>query len=643
MAKRSTTQPATAGTAYQLLPVVGPSAGMDLRTSPTLIPSDRARSLVNFSLTEPGALVVRAGFDQFSTATLGAGRIQGAQRVYLNTAIPAANSTIFTIVGYDGSLYVQSDSGGWPTSTVASVLSGLSTSAELSFPADRDLVAVFDGVNAAKKSTNGSSWTTFGIAHPTVAPAVSTLSSGAMTAGEYAFTYTYKDRDLGTESNASTAESTVTIAGSTAAVKIVATNSTDAQVDAIVVYARKKSAGETIRRRASSQAQSAGADSTIVLTSTVWTTNDEEPTDHNVPPILSFGVVWKNRWWARHATITNRLHFTQLFQPQSWPALFYIDMPFERGDAIQALVPLGDALLVFGATKIFVVIGQTSLDFEVRPTIASQDGALGFRSCAVLENGVVHAGGAGIWIFDGTTDKLLSFDLEPAWRDLLNNVAPSALARIAMVYHGLTKELRVAVPRRFPSGTDGEFVLDLNQTRTTGNSAWSATDRAIGGYISWDGPEVQTGNRGRLFSWGTTSALIMEEAVGTSANSSNLRAEYEGPGLTLGTYRGRWNDLRLEYEPHAGTFAVEPVVDGVALGSQTVSITGGGAEYGSATYGVDDYGGGVSRKQAYVMFPLEADGRSLVMKFIYEGQESFRLFSYHPGLTPEPTPRSVAG
>jgi hypothetical protein len=107
-------------------------------------------------------------------------------------------------------------------------------------------------------------------------------------------------------------------------------------VDAIVVYARNKTSGETVRRKASSQAQSTGANSTIVITSSNWSSNDEEPTDHNPPTILSFGVVWKNRWWARSATVKNRIHFTQLFQPQSWPALFFLDIPFERGDEIRA-------------------------------------------------------------------------------------------------------------------------------------------------------------------------------------------------------------------------------------------------------------------------------------------------------------------
>lgn len=636
MAKSAQTRAAQIGKAYQILPVVGPTQGMDLRTSPTLLAPERARNLVNFSLGEPGALVVRKGYQVFSTTSLGSSRAQGGQRVYLNTALPSANSTAFTLVAWGQGVYTQSDSGGWD----GPHLTGLST-AEISFPSDRNLVAALDGSTRLWKSTNGSSWTQFGITAPPAGPTLSTLSTGGVSSGEYEIAYTYKDRDLVTESNGSTG-STVTLSASSGALNVVIPNSTDPQVDAVVVYARKITSGESVLRKVSSQAQSTGANSTVIVTSTSWTTNDEIPTDHDVPSLLSFGVVWKNRWWARDSITTNRLHFTQLFQPQSWPALFYVDIPFERGDSIQALVPMGDTLLVFGTTKIFVIIGQTSLDFEVRPTIASEDGAFGFRAVAVIENGVMHAGASGVYNFDGTQDKLLSFDLDPAWKDLVANASVVELGKCAMVYHRNEKELRIAVPRRYPSGAAGEFVLDLNQTRNSGKTAWSATDRAIGGYISWDGPEAQAGNRGRLFSWHTTTGRLFEEATGYSANSSNVTCEYEGPGLTLGTFRGRWVDARVEYEPNGGAFSIEPVIDGVTKGSKSLQIAGGGAEYGDAEYGVDDYGGGVSRKQAFTMFPLSADGRTCVLKMVYVGQAAFKVYSYHLGLVPETKSRSFA-
>lgn len=91
MAKSAQTRPAQTGKTYQILPVVGPTGGMDLRTSPTLLSPERASLLLNFSLAEPGALTVRKGYQVFSTSSLGSSRAQGGARVYLNTAIPSAN------------------------------------------------------------------------------------------------------------------------------------------------------------------------------------------------------------------------------------------------------------------------------------------------------------------------------------------------------------------------------------------------------------------------------------------------------------------------------------------------------------------------------------------------------------------------
>lgn len=620
---------------YQLLPVIGPSEGVDLRTSPTLLKPGQAKTLNNWSLAEPGALVVRSGWAAFSSV-LSTGRIQGGVRHYLNTAIPSAASTAFTLIGFNGGVYQVTDGGAWVSTSPA--LSGLSTAYQMDFPGDRDLVAVFDSVNTPWKSTNGSSWTKLGIAAGTN-PTLSSLSTGGLSSGEYEIGYTYKDRDLAHESNGP-AGSTITISATSGAINVVIPNSTQPHVDAIVVYARKVSAGETVRRKVSSQAQSGGANSTVIVTSTAWTQALEEPTDHNVPPVLSFGVVWKNRWWARSATVTNRIHFTQLFEPSSWPSLFYVDIPFEHGDAIQALCPLGDSLFIFGTTKIFIITGQTSLDFTVRPSIASEDGALGFRSVAALENGVVHAGVNGVYVFDGTTDQLLSFDIEPAWRDLVANASASDLAQTAVVYHQKQKELRLAVARRYPTAARGEWVMDLNRSRG-GSPAWASTDRDTVGYLPWNGPEVQAGNHQRLFSWPSTSARVNEEATGTTANGSDLTANYEGPGLTLGTHRARWVDLRGEYEPHGGTFSIEPQIDGVSQGVQAVAIGTGLSVYGTGTYGSATYAG-AGRRQWYKLLPLGADGRTFVLKMTYAGTETFRLFSYHPGLRPEVASRSFS-
>jgi hypothetical protein len=635
------TTPARTAKAYQVLPVSDMTGGLDLRSAQTLMRPERARSLVNWSLEQPGALVVRPGWRAYSSTSLGSGRIQGAARVYLNTAIPNVASTAATIAAYQGGVYLQTESSGIWANGASPTLTGLSTANDVFFPHDRDMVAVFDGATAPFKSTNGSSWTRMGITRGATAPTLSSVTGGSLSAAEFELSYTYKDRDLAYESNGASTQSTITL-GATGAISIIVPNSTDPQVDAIVVYARNKTSGETIRRKASSQTQSTGANSTIVVTSSNWATNAEEPSDHTPAGVYSFGVVWKNRWWARSATVKNRLHFTQLFQPQSWPSLFYLDIPFERGDEIRALQPIGDSLIVFGTTKIFVIVGQTSLDFEVRPTLDSQGGAFGPRSVCTIENGIVHLDVTGALIFDGATDRLLSNDLDPAIRDLVQNASIADLRRIPVAYDSIRKELRVSVPRKYPSGTRGEFILDLNRTnQSNGASAWTETDRTIGGYLIWDGPEAQSGDRGRVLTWHSSKAQLYEENVGTTADGAAMVAEYEGPGLTLGNRRGRWVDVRGEVEPSGGSFAIEPHVDGVSQGSQNINVAGSGAKYGISEYGSGTYGG-AARKMFSKNFPLACEGHTLTLKAVYNGTNTFRWYTYEPGLVPETQARGFS-
>lgn len=633
MAERVKSRTPNANRRYQLIEVTDLTGGLDLRRSPTLLGSNRARTLKNFALTNPGELAVRAGYLRYSTAVnLGNARIQGGQRIYLG-------STTFTRIAWDGAVYRVGDGGSTALDSTA-LYSTIASTAEAYFPYDRELVAVMDGANRPRKSTDGVTWTLMGIDNPSSLAVASSLSSGSLSASEFAFNYTYKDRGTGHESNGSTAETTRTM-GATGAMELTVSNSTDAQSDAIVLYARNKTAGETVLRKVSSAAQqgAAGSNSTFRITSSDWSANAEIPTNHNVPAGFKFAVPWKNRWWAASATVGNRIHFTELFLNQAWPALFTIDIPFERGDEITALVPQGDTLLVFGQSKVFLIIGQTSLDFEVRPSAGAQAGCLGPRAAVLIENGVVHASAEGIFIFDGATDKYLSFDIEVGWRDLINNTSDADLARVAMTYHFPQKELRITVPRLYPTGTVGEWVLDLNRTREQETPAWATTDRAIGGYILFDGDEATVGLRGQLLSWhASTQGTLWAESTGTTANSSNLSAEYEGPAFATGIHRARLIDVRGEYEPHGGSFNIEPVVDGLSHGSQPVAIGSGVSVYGTAVYGTGTYAG-AGRRMWHLMQPVGAEGRTLQIKATYSGQEAFRAFTYQLGFVPERQPR----
>ena len=616
---------------YQSVPIADLTGGTDLRRSPTLLETDRSVVCRNWSLAEPGALRVRPGFASYSSV-LSTKAAQGAQRVYLG-------STQGTLVAVDGSIFILPDNGVWNSTAV---YSGFSTVNQIFFPFDRNIVGAMDGSTTPQKSTDLITWSRLGIVPGTV-PTTNTVGStgGQLSTSEFAFTYSYKDRGLGFISDPSTAISTASLTSTDSVITLNVKNSTDPQVDAIVVWARNKTAGETVFRKASSGAQSAGVSSTFVINSSAWSANDEAPSTHGIPPVLSFGVVWKNRWWARSAEFPTRLYFSEIFQPQGWPALYYIDLPFTNGEDINAIQPQGDTLLLMGASQIFLVIGQTSLDFEVRPSLGAQSGAVGPRAVTAVEAGVVHVSAEGVFIFDGASDRLLSHDLTPGWRDMIDNSASTSVNQIPVVFDWREKELRVGVSRIFPTATAGEWLLDLNRTREGNTPSWSQTDRPIRHYIFWDGDEPTQGNRGKLQSISSTGVKVFTESDGTSADGANLTAEYNGPTLAAGLHRARFVDLHTEYEPHAGSFTAEAVVDGQSMGAIALGIGSGLATYGVSEYGLASYGG-AGRRKAYTPLPLNSEGRNIQQNFVYTGQEAFTLFNYALGMVPEPQARQVS-
>jgi hypothetical protein len=614
---------------YRLVAVDDLTGGVDLRRSPSLLQTTRARVLRNVSLQEPGAWQPYPGWRIFTTAGVGA-LVVGARRIYLKDAT-------FTLAGFaHGYVLKPTDAGAWG----AAVASGRSTVNQHYFVYDRNLVALFDGTAPMIKSVDGTTWTAFGVdkrAGP--GPGLAGVAGGSLVVGNtYEVAYTYADDALSAESNAS-ASSTGSLAAGQGTLRVTVGRSADPQVDTIYIYARNVTAGESVLRRAGSVPNPAGATTTFDITSPSQFFPDglEVPTRHDLPKAMSYGVVWRNRWWGLSATVGNRIHFTEVFLPQAWPDLYYVDIPFEKGDRITGLVAMGDTLIVFGNTGIFLIIGQTSLDFEVRPSAGAVAGSLGLRAVFVIEQGVVHCSEGGVYIFDGATDRLLSDSIITAWRDVMEHSTPTEIALIAVSYHERRKEVRVTVPRLFETVGPGEWILDLSRTREQETEAWTSTDRAIGGYIPWDGKEIVTGDQGRLLSWErAVSGRLCEESVGTSANGTDMVCVYEGPALLAAPRRWtRFIDLFGEYGPAIGSFSIEVRVDDQSMTTLSFPIGAAISVYTASLYGVAPYGGRL-RRNLTSMLPLTCEGLTLTLRATYTGQAVFRWFTYAVGHRPEP-------
>ncbi len=604
------------GADTSLINIADMTGGLDRRTAATLLKPNRARRLTNTRLSVEGRLIPRPGWVLRSDGSLGSARGQGGARVYVDGTDP------FLLYGFNGAVYRPTDAGVMGSAVTA----GLDTTNPFDFPSDSQIVAVFDGVNVPRKSSDGTTWTQMGIDAPAAAPTVSAQAGGSLTTGHtFEVAYAYRDSGLAISGNVGDSDSAGT-SGGNLTIRAVAAVSSDPQVNFIDFYARDVTAGEAVLRFAGSVANTGTP--TVNLTSNTWSDADEAPTTHDVPPPLSFGVIWKNRWWARAASGMTTLRFSELFQNQVWPADYTIEIPFPTGDEIRAIVPLGDALIIFGSSHPgFIIFGQTSLDFDVRPTSGIESGCFGFQAWDFIESGVVHAAAEGVYLFDGSSDRLLSYDLEQDWRAMVETGPETDLQQMAVVYHHKDKELRIGTTLIASTGRPGEWVLDLARTKISDIPAWSTTDRAIGGYIHWSGPETISGNRGRLWSWPLTTGTLNEESVGTSANGANMDVSYEGPAFTVPLKVSRFLQLYGEYRGASGVFSVSFRVDGSVVSTQTIDIGGGIAQYGTAQYGTSQYGG-ASRRMFSVDLPLNAEGRAITYSFRYLGQAVPEFYNY---------------
>lgn len=614
-----------ANEASQLAQVSDLVGGLNRRVSQTLIKPNEARRLRNVSLSSPGEWTPRMGWETFTANSLGNSRSQGAKRVYDATGP-------YTVWAYGGHIYTQPDNGSAATSRYAS----LHATNPVDFPSDLEFVGAFDASHVpVYSSDSGVTWHQLGITAPVSAPTVThAVAAGSLIDGhDYELAYAYQNQASGQPPSNGSPIATVTIAAPNLQFIATCAASADTQVDTIVLYVRDVTAGEEVKRWSATIANPGVGTVAFTVSSNNWEDGAEIPTTNDVAPILEGGVVWKNRWWGFSGT---RVSFSELFQSLSWPSFYYVELPFTQGDTIAAIADLGDSLVVFGhsPTQVFLIVGQTSLDFEIRPAFGAQGGAFGFRAWTKMDGGIGHACADGVYLFDGANDRLLSYNIDVDWRAMVAAMTADELTRIPMVYHRRDKEIRIATTQLPIYGAAGEWVLNLTRSSAETGPAWSTTDRSIGGYLVWDGEETVSGTRGRLQSWGLTSGRLYTESTGTDADGSDLVCDYEGPIFTTGYYQARFLNIYGEFEPNAGTFSVEPFVDGVSQGAITIPIGSGVSTYGTAVYGLSVYGG-PSRKTFMYELPLTAEGKNIYLLAQYSGQAAFRWFTYGINIKPE--------
>ena len=140
-------------------------------------------------------------------------------------------------------------------------------------------------------------------------------------------------------------------------------------------------------------------------------------------PQAKYVAFWNNFAWVAHTyesatAYKSRVRWSNSNDPEKWTANDYVDIDIgEHGDAITALVPHGDRLLVFKENSVHAVYGWDSDSFQV-VTLTNDVGSVALSSPVSTSHGVYFwYGTEGVYLFDGERFIWLFAKLVPAIDD----------------------------------------------------------------------------------------------------------------------------------------------------------------------------------------------------------------------------------
>jgi hypothetical protein len=158
------------------------------------------------------------------------------------------------------------------------------------------------------------------------------------------------------------------------------------------------------------------------------------------PPHGQYVAAHKNFLFMAHTTANpSRLHFSEVINLESWPALNFIDISPNDGDWITGLLPFDDYLIITKQRSVWVLVGTGTSDFEVK-RIHSGIGCVAPRSLVRMGDLFGFASTEGFYLSDITKPVLITERLKDTW-DGLNK---RRLSQIAAEFYD--HKLRIDAP-----------------------------------------------------------------------------------------------------------------------------------------------------------------------------------------------------
>lgn len=249
------------------------------------------------------------------------------------------------------------------------------------------------------------------------------------------------------------------------------------------------------------------------------------------PPLGQYVVVHKNYMFITGNPTSNRsrLYFSDLGNPESWPALNFIDVGKGDGDRITGMYILLDQLVVTKNSSVWLLQGSSPTNFVLREMVVEQ-GSVNQQGFAPIRGAMAMLSRDAVRFFDGVRSAIASEKIEGTF----NGLNQQQLAQCAGVT--FKNHYYLSVPKGTSTTNSVILVFDLLRTAWyiyagPTISEWviwrqQGADTLLGGdattgqvYDMWTG---LTDNGAAIDAWATTKAF----QLGGSEEVKMVRSVY---------------------------------------------------------------------------------------------------------------------
>lgn len=251
-----------------------------------------------------------------------------------------------------------------------------------------------------------------------------------------------------------------------------------------------------------------------------WDGTTYTATSPGSPPAAKFVRVHKNiMFLAGNSTNPSRLYFSALGDPESWPALNFIDVGKGDGDQITGLAILLDRLVITKNNSVWLLEGDSSSTFVLR-RISDEAGCVDQHTIVVVKNTLGMLARDGFYFFDGVRMVLASEKILGTF-DTLNK---SQFGLAAAIHYPSIRKVLVSVPGTGLTYNNTVLVFDTLRAAWTIYKGMNAA-----AWVIW-----RQFNTDHLIFGDATTGQLHEAESGYSDNGAAISAYAVTKSLDLG-------------------------------------------------------------------------------------------------------------